>query len=301
MSTSAITEKNIHLRPSKPSFFGLVHGELFKISRQWSMWIMLLLFISFIVLPYLISFTVGNLKDTLSIHPLNYFYSQAAENLGFLRVFSGFVLLILTARVVGQEYDLGTIRILLARGVGRVQLLLSKLTAIVIWAIILLLIGLALNTLLTVALVGEATGNLNAFSFLTSRFWYDIVMYTLAVVISMGSTILMATAVTVIGRSLAFGLSVSIIWFPVDNILVTLLLLAYTLTKNSFWPNVSAYLLGPNLNVMSGALSGIEGGGLGSAPLVNVDGAHTLVVTLVYALIFAVVAIVLIWKRDIKE
>src|SRR5260221_8750252 len=101
MSTSAIMEKNIHLRPSKPSFFGLLHGELFKISRQGSMWVMLLLFISFIVLPYLISFTVGNLNDTLSIHPLNYFYSQVAENLGFLRVFSGFVLLILPARVVG--------------------------------------------------------------------------------------------------------------------------------------------------------------------------------------------------------
>jgi ABC-2 type transport system permease protein len=40
---------------------------------------------------------------------------------------------------------------------------------------------------------------------------------------------------------------------------------------------------------------------LGVPPLTQVDGAHTLFVALVYALIFIVVAIVLAWKRDVKE
>ena len=36
-------------------------------------------------------------------------------------------------------------------------------------------------------------------------------------------------------------------------------------------------------------------------PLVPVDGPHTLWVALVYAVIFATVALVLTWKRDVKE
>jgi len=40
---------------------------------------------------------------------------------------------------------------------------------------------------------------------------------------------------------------------------------------------------------------------IGIPPQVDVDATHTLLVTLVYALIFAVTAIVLTWKRDVKE
>jgi hypothetical protein len=34
---------------------------------------------------------------------------------------------------------------------------------------------------------------------------------------------------------------------------------------------------------------------------VAVDGTHTLIVTLVYAVVFAVIAIGFAWKRDVKE
>ena len=81
-----------------------------------------------------------------------------------VRVFTGFFLLILTARMIGQEYQLGTIRVLLARGVGRLQLLFAKLLTMAIIALILLIVGLALNYLLTLILVAGVTGNLHAFS-----------------------------------------------------------------------------------------------------------------------------------------
>lgn len=302
-TTSDIVATGRSLHTSKPSFFGLVRGELFKINRQLTTWIMLVLFVGAICLPYLILFIVSGTKDTITASGSNFLYSQGVAGLAVLRIFSGFVLVILTARVIGQEYQLGTIRVVLARGVGRVQFLLAKLSAVVIWALLLLIIGLALSLLLTVLLIQLLTGNLNALPGLDNAVWHDIGVYILTILVSMGATILMTTAITVLFRSFVGGLSASIAWFPVDNILGQILFIVFFLTKNDFWQNVSAYLLGPNLNVMAGIVANVKHGtwAFGSPPLVQVDGNHTLLTAAVYALIFAFVAFFLTWKRDVKE
>ena len=51
-----------------------------------------------------------------------------------LQVGVGIPLLVLSVRVVGQEYQLGTVRVLVARGTGRMRLLLAKLLALGITA-----------------------------------------------------------------------------------------------------------------------------------------------------------------------
>src|SRR5258708_23401323 len=124
MTSSAVAEKTTHVRAAKPSFFGLVGGELFKIRRQWTTWIMLILFMGLTFAPYLIAFLENNIKGVITAPGGYYVYSQVAAGLAVMRIFGGFFILILTARTIGQEYQLGTIRIVLARGVGRVQLLL---------------------------------------------------------------------------------------------------------------------------------------------------------------------------------
>jgi ABC-2 type transport system permease protein len=297
-STTPVKEARLH--NAKPSFFGLVSGELFKIRRQWSTWIMLAVMVGLIFLPFLISLAESRVATDLSLEPGNFVATWIGYNLLLVRVVSGFILLIITARVIGQEYNLGTIRIVLGRGVGRVQLLLAKLTSVVIWALIILIIGLALNALLTVSLLQIKVGNLDAFNHLDSSLWHDVGIYIGTIGISMGATILVATAFSVLGRSLAFGLSFALIWFPLDNILTGVMAVVYRLTNNDFWQNITAYFLGPNLNVMINVITQREWS-FGASPLVPVDSTHTLVVTIVYALIFAVTAFVLTWKRDVKE
>src|SRR5947209_5461524 len=125
----------------------------------------------------------------------------------------------------------------------------------------------------------------------------------------MGVTILVATAAAVLGRSLAFGLSVALIFFPIDNIGTVIMTLAYRVTGSDFWLNLTAYFLGPNLNQMPVALTSGRVDSIGAAPLyfvnnnvahgTQVDGTHTLVVAAVYAVIFAVTALWLMWKRDV--
>ena len=303
IETATAIETDVRLHTAKPSFFGLVRGELFKISRQWTTWIMLILFIGAVFLPYIIMFAESNIKQVVLASGADYIYSRVAAGLALLRIFGGFFMLILTARVIGQEYQLGTIRIILSRGVGRVQLLLAKLTAVAVWAIILMLIGLALNALLMLFQVQVITGSLQAITSQSATVWHDMGVYVLTILVSLASTILMATAITVLFRSLAGGLSASIAWFPVDNIATVILVIAFELTKNDFWRNVSAYLLGPNLNIMAGTVAGIQRGAwnFGQGPLVQVDGTHTLVVAAIYSVIFLALALYLTWKRDVKE
>jgi ABC-type transport system involved in multi-copper enzyme maturation permease subunit len=291
------------LRSSRPSFFGLVGGELFKVVRQWTPWIGLVFVLGIVFLPYLLLFTNADLKELIQAQDHEYFYGRVAACLGLLRAFGGLAILIIIARMIGQEYSLGTVRIVLARGVGRVQFLLAKITAAIVCALFILLVGLAEIALLTVVQIQIATGSLDALTSLPASVWHDLGLYLLAVMSSMGATIFMASAVSVVFRSLAGALSGSIAWFPIDNMLVVMLMLLSKLTNSDFWLKASAYLLGPNLNAMAGILADVDSSAwnLGFAPLVKVDSTHTLLVTLIYSLIFAVIAIVFAWKRDVKE
>src|SRR5690349_14625467 len=100
---------------AKPSFFGILGGELFKISRQWTTWIMLVLLIGAIALPFLLTLTIANIKESLSAAPTAFFYNRMESTLDIIRVFIGIYLLVVMARLIGMEYQFGTIRVLLAR------------------------------------------------------------------------------------------------------------------------------------------------------------------------------------------
>jgi ABC-type transport system involved in multi-copper enzyme maturation permease subunit len=289
-------------RAIRPRFWGLVRGELFKIMHQRINWVMLpilyfLCSVRWLVLPL----GRGDIKAQLAAHPYAGLHTLMADNLGIFRVFVGFFLIILTARAIGLDYQQGTIRIILARGVGRLHLLFSKVLGLVAVTLAVTVGVLLLNLVLGLLFLSGIEGNLNALSAINSAFWADTGSYLLTVFISMGVTMLLAVATTVLGRSLAVGLGVALVFFPTDNIGSQILFLVYRLTGSDFWLNVTAYLLGPNLNLMPGQLVLNHVGTIGATPFVAVDGGHTLLITAVYAIIFAAIAIVLAWRRDVME
>ena len=303
------TTGKLQFHAARPSFFGLVRGELLKVTRQWSTWILLILLLGVTILPYIIETVRPRFQQDIASATLTVYYDQMSVGLSVLRVFTGFFLLIVTARMIGQEYQQGTIRVLLARGVGRLQLLFAKLFTLAIIALVLLVAGVLLNFLLNVILITGIAGNLDSASKLTSQFWSDTGIYVLYVLLNMGVTILLATATSVIGRASVFGIAAALAFFPLDNFGTIIMLLANRVTHSDFWLSITAYFLGPNLNVMPSALTSNRASSIGLAPLYNpqgnqgilVDGTHTLVVAGVYAAIFAAVAIWLTWKRDVKE
>ena len=292
---------------AKPSFLGLVRGEFFKISRQRLTWFMLLVLAGLICFPYVIGLGRGGLQDYIRQAPLAVIYRDMAQGFFVMRIFSGAFLVLLTARLIGMEYSSGTIRVLLARGVGRLQLLFAKLLTLALMALVVFALGVILDVVMTIGSLQLVAGNLDALKSIDSGFWSDAWLIALTVLISMGVTILMAAAVTTVARSLAGGLSAGLAWFPADNIGLIVFFLAFSLTKSNFWTLATGDLLGPNINAMADQLISTRaqqleiGFGRFNAPLVPVTGGHTLLITAIYAVLFLVVAVGLTGWRDVTE
>jgi ABC-type transport system involved in multi-copper enzyme maturation permease subunit len=293
------------LHAARPSFVGIVGGELLKIRRQWSTWLLALVVAGFLSLQYLVFLLLSNTKERYSGRPDGFRYLVVGVDATMLKVFGGALLIIVTARLIGMEYSSGTIRVLLSRGVGRLQLLLGKLTAVTLVALALSVAGVAYSFLLKVILLAVKFGSLDILTKAPATFWQDSGVLYLTVLISFGTAILLAAAVAVLGRSLAFGLTAGIVWFPAENFAALFLFAASRLTGSNFWSLVSGDLLGPNLNVMALSVLPLRAAAVGSVtfttPFVPVTGGHTLLVTAIWAAIFFVVAVVLTWRRDVKE
>src|SRR5579862_2539038 len=93
--------------------------------------------------------------------------------LSIFRILVGPFLIIVTARLIGMEYSGGTIRILLSRGVGRLQLLGAKLTAILAIAAATLVAGLAFHYVMINILIATRAGSDNIPSYANAQFWTD--------------------------------------------------------------------------------------------------------------------------------
>ena len=185
------------------------------------------------------------------------------------------------------------------------QLLLAKLALIALIGLALLVAFALITAVFLCLLMLVLVGNLNALNALTPDFWANAGRDLLAIMISMGATVLLAAAMNALGRSLTFGLSASLVWFPIDNFGALLLNTIAQLTHSDFWRAITAYLLGPLLNRLPDVLLPKDAqsvfASFGAPPAVPISLVHSLSVIGVYSLIFLVLALVTTWKRDIKE
>jgi len=305
-------------RALRPSFVGLVRGELFKLWSQWTTRVLLGQLIAVTCAPYLLLSFAPNSKSAFIAAPLIQTYSIFEVALTVLRIFGGFALLIVMARAIGLEYQQGTIRVLLARGVGRIQLLTAKLTAVGLVAFALILGSLILNSLLFVTQFGLLYGVGDRFSVLTVDFWSHVWAYFITVMISMVATILLAACVTVFARSLNFGLPMAMSWFPADNFAVLIFVIIANISRNNLWNTLPAYFLGPMLNQLPSAYVSalmapfttpqgttvhipVGAFSVGFPPFVSYDATHALTVIALYCLAFVAIAYALTWRRDVLE
>ncbi|HEX9068842.1 MAG TPA: hypothetical protein VF807_08740 [Ktedonobacterales bacterium] len=311
ISTAALTTSTT--TAARASFLGLLRGEARKITRLRITWLMALLYTGILAVLQLVLATGPHTADQLRADPLGGLYNVMEGDLSLVRIFSGIFLLVLTAHVVGLDYQQG-LRVVLARGVGRVQLLGAKTLTLALTGLGLFIWGCAIQLGFGVVVVRALAGSSAPWTALNGHYWSDTAYYALCVLISMGATLLLGIAASVVGRSLAFGLAVGLSWFAVDNLAIIALNVAYQITHQDFWRELSAYSLGLLLNRLpdylvpnNGLASAGPGGstprvsGFGLMPLVPVTATHAIVVITLYATIFAVVAIVLAARRDVGE
>jgi len=287
----------------RPSFFGAVRGEVLKVSRQLSFWLMLAGSFVLLAIITLAITSASNIQDQLKTDPTGWAFGARDVFGTIFQIGSGIFLLIIGSRLFAMEYSSGTIRIIYARGTGRLRLLLAKVLTLAIIGILLLAGYLVVAGGILALLVNAWTGSLAPVQHLPNEFWQDLGIWALVQGMSMAVAILLAAAAAGIGRSLAFAMAASLAFFPVDNFTVILEALGSRITKQDHpWLTISQYQLGPNLNSVLGLIEpGHHARSAFASPLTPVDGTHALVVIGVFALAFAVIAAVRTVRPDVLE
>lgn len=267
------------------SFSCLVGGELRKVVRQRSNW----------VVP-LAAVGVGVAAGTAAADQADLLHEGSFSlAIDIYRVFAaasiGALMLALSARLVAMEYRLGTIRVILAQGVGRLRLLLAKLAAL----------GLvALPSLAVLTVTGIVFVTIHLHQRPAAVVWREVWTGALTVVLSTMACGLLGAAAGAVGRSMTFAAAVAAGFFPVDNILGYLLPVLGNATGERVWSDLTTYQLGLALNHLPSVLMGRRAGEL-VAPARPVDATHTLLVIAVYVAIFVAGGALLTWRRDTLE
>ncbi|HZC07359.1 MAG TPA: ABC transporter permease [Ktedonobacterales bacterium] len=318
MSAATITTApDAARREIHTTFVGLLRGELRKIIHMRVTWVMLAVITLFIVGAQLVLVTGPKTGSDLRNAPLDAFYQALQGDAALVRIFSGIFMLILTAHVIGLEYQHGTIRVLLARGVGRLQLLGAKVAALALVGLVVMALESLIELAFAWGLTLAAAQGTQPWRALGPEFWADLRIYIFWLALNMVVTMLLAVAASAVGRSLAFGLAVGLSWFAVDNLLTIVLALLVRVTQSDFWAKLSGALLGPLLNRLPDYIApayhevtqGPHGavivtrtvGGFGPQPLVQPPASNALLVIGIYTVIFIVVAIVPTWRRDVLD
>lgn len=235
-------------RPARPTLGNALSAELLKLRRQRSTWVFSGLGVLALVVVLLVGSTSQSVHQGLLHHPQVELDQWLGVLEGVFAAGAGIALLVLGSRLMGMEFGLGTMRIVLGRGTGRGTLLAAKLLAMALLGLG-FLIGYALLAALGTALaVGHQTGSLTLISHPPPGVLHHALVAVLAAAISVVACVVVAVAAATLTRSLSAATAVALVFFPVDNALVVILTLVQRATRISALPHVTAFLLGPTLN-----------------------------------------------------
>lgn len=150
------------------------------------------------------------------------------------------LIMILAASIVGSEYGFGTLRTVLAGGIGRWKFLIAKL---------LLLLRLSSNALIVIALVALVSSLAIAListdesgGIADSGKWSEVVLIFLKTVYGLLPFIALGAFVTVLTTSRGVGIALSVGYFIMESIIATLLRLNDTLADVADYLLVQAFL-----------------------------------------------------------
>jgi ABC-2 type transport system permease protein len=286
-----------------PSFPGTIRGEVLKLSRQLSFWLTLL---GGVVLLGVIVLAISggvNIKNQLFADPTGWAYDKLESFGTVFQIGSGIFLLLFGARLIGMEYSSGTIRVVYARGVGRLSFLVAKMFTLAVVGVALLAGYLLVTGGVFLLMINVLGGSLDSVQKISTEFWSDVGRWVFVQGISMAVAILLVAAASAVGRSLAFAMAAALSFYPVDNFLNILELLGIRATGHDQpWTAISQYQLSTNLNVLLKLLEPSHRARPAFAsPLAPVDTTHALVVIGLYAAAFAALAVVRTLRTDVLE
>ncbi|HJT59468.1 MAG TPA: ABC transporter permease [Ktedonobacteraceae bacterium] len=216
------------------------------------------------------------------------------------------LIIILLGTLVGGEYGVGTIRLMLTRGPTRAQFLLAKVGASLVCCAIGAVVMIALGILLGF-FFNLFTGLPFTFEFFTAAWLGHAVLYILISIFSLFVYSMLALFLATLGRSTAAGIAGALTWLLLgETILRTILDLIGAATGGAtgdFLRAIPDYFIGSN----TGALSQNQNQYLnffGSSSLSDpssINDLHAILVLIVYLAIFIGISLWLKQKRDITN
>lgn len=228
-------------------FNTMVRGEQYKmLHNRWLVGSLISLYVVFILFTGLNILPLAAENAAIQSLPsmINLPYQLMTTLATNLRGWSGIFIMILTAISIGVEYQHGTIRVLLGRGLGRMRLLSAKLTAIMIMGLGITLI-LLLTTLAEVLVTSLFVPQF--FQTIPDYLWSDAAVNLVTILVSVLVTMVLTTLITLFVRSLGIGLAIALAWFPVEGIVKGILFVIASATQNQTWYEVSKYFLSTSI------------------------------------------------------
>jgi len=193
--------------------------ELAKIVRRPMTWILIVILLGFTVLVYsslilaLVSGVEGNVTvegaEGQSFKDMILLPDGFSLGIGLAQGVGSVLLAILAAGTFGSEYSWGTLRTMLLMRADRVRLLIAKLLVLLLAVIVVILVGAAIGlfgSLVAGVVVGES---LRTDQWLTASFFRDAARQVVIALIYSTFWTLVAAALTIVTRSLAAGIGVT--------------------------------------------------------------------------------------------
>lgn len=208
---------------------------------------------------------------------------------------------VLAGALIGSEYSYSTLRLSLARGVGRGQLLAAQIVALAILALILTALALGLSALM--GGIGLLAGLPHSTSALSVGVVGEVVVYWLALAYNIFAYALVALWIGTLTRSVAGAIAGPLVFIVVEVVTTDILSAlggapvdSPLLNAISVIPN---YLMGVNTSALvtwAGAKPYTFTSGSAS-----VDGWHALIVSVIYCALFILISYLALRSRDIVE
>ena len=289
----------------------LLRSEIFRLRRRWMPWILLLSVLVLAFVVYFIIFasvqaqiqalqngtsastngppqTEGQLRQQLqALRP-----SQVMSfGLGIVSGFGSVLLIVFTASVFGNEFNWGTLRVILALGAGRERFLAAKYIALVLYATILTIVGAfaALAGSEIVSSIGSLDRTLPA------DFAAQLIVNIGRTVFTFLPYIALAAFIAVWSKSAGAGIAIGLVTYFAEGI-VTSLLVAF----NKDYATIANFGVSRNVSAIT-RLSGSTGGGGPAGPSTLPDPGQAAVVLLAYTVLFVGVALWRFRSRDVTS
>jgi ABC-type transport system involved in multi-copper enzyme maturation permease subunit len=274
----------------------LLGVELFKIRKRMMTWILLAVLVVFVSLNFILSYLavtsnggIGSdvrtsLENALQFPKAFIFAFSVTQSVGII------LLIILAASLIGNEYAWGTVNRVISREGRRSLYMGSKLVALIITTLVLVLIGLVLGTLLGIFTTSRLAGTVD-WSFFTLSFAGHLIKMFGWTAFTITIYTLLAVLLASWARSVVAGIGGALGYYFIESILIGVL------NDASGWLHrIPDYLIGHNVRAL---VTAVERGGPFSSSTPPPTALHATGVLMIYSVAFLGIIFYLFRRQDL--